>query len=493
MRIALLGLVVACSGGSGHPTDATSDVVIPAGCGDGIKDGAEQCDKADLGGATCATAAAPGWVGVVSCTASCQFNVAGCNPPATTWNTLTDAGKWSTFDVSTLFPGAKGFSSSAFDGRYLYLVPNSNGAADGIVTRYDTQGGFGSSGSWSTFDVSTVNASAKGFQGAAFDGRNVYFVPYNNGAYDGVIARYDTQSAGGFGGSAAWSTFDIATLDPNARGFVRAAFDGRYLYLAPHYNGAYHGIAVRYDTQADFTQASSWSTFDVSTVNAAAKGFLGAVFDGHYVYLIPYYDGAAYDGLVMRYDPQAAGGFAAAASWTGFNVAGVNGNAVGFYAGTFDGRYLYLGQYYDGAATMPNYGGFTARYDTQANFASAASWQVFDIATVNANARGFIGATFDGRYVYYSPYYNGGYDGIVVRHDTQGAGFTAGASWSTFDVSTINGGARGYEGAAFDGKYMYLVPTTNGPITMPVPHGIVARFDTKSPPWLRIGWNGSFD
>ena len=186
--LALL-VVAACSNGSPATDDATTDAVPQVGCGDGVKNGSERCDQADLGGADCSSAVALGWVGVVSCTATCQLNIVGCNTPATTWSSMTDSARWSTFDVGTLFPGARGFASAAFDGRYLYFIPNNNGNPDGIVTRYDTQGGFGSSASWATFDVATVNPAARGFIGGAFDGRYIYLIPYNNGANHGVIAK----------------------------------------------------------------------------------------------------------------------------------------------------------------------------------------------------------------------------------------------------------------------------------------------------------------
>ncbi len=483
MRHYLVLVLVGCSGGSAHPGDATPDIAV--GCGDGVKSATEACDGADLGGATCATATAAGWVGVVSCTRDCQLDIAGCSVPQTTWNPITEAANWSAFDLTTLFPGAKGFESSVFDGRYLYLIPNSNGAADGIVARYDTQAALGASASWTTFDVSTVEPLAKGFAGAAFDGRYIYLAPYNNGAYDGVTARYDTQ--GGFGDAAAWSTFDIATVDANAVGYQRAAFDGRYLYYAPHYNGAYHGNVARYDTQGDFATASSWSTFDASTIDARSKGFLGVEFDGRYLYLIPYYDGTAYEGVVTRYDTTAD--FATAASWSTFNVAGVNGNAVGFWGTAFDGRYLYMAQYYDGVAAVPNYGGFIARYDTQADFATDASWEIFDATTINGGARGFIGAGFDGRFIYFAPYYdNTAYDGLVARFDSQGSGFGDAASWDTFDVATLNPGAKGYKGVGFDGQNVYLIPAYNG-----AAQGIVTRFTAKSPSWMPRGWSYAFD
>ncbi|HUJ60778.1 MAG TPA: hypothetical protein VLX92_19885 [Kofleriaceae bacterium] len=486
--LVLFASLAACNSTvSGNRTKDGGGPDAPQRCGDGVKSGNEQCDGTDLGSATCASATAAGWVGVLSCTSSCELNVAGCNPPATTWNTLTDTSKWSAFDISTLFPGAKGFISSVFDGRYLYFLPNNNGAIDGIVARFDTQGGFGASGSWETFDVSTVNGGAKGFEGGAFDGRYLYLVPYNNGAYDGLFVRYDTQ--GTFGDAASWTTFDLTSVDPNAKGYVFASYDGRYLYFAPHYNGAYDGDVARYDTQGGFTDATSWSTFDVSAVNASCKGFLGTIFDGRYIYLVPYYTGAAYDGVVARYDTQSTTGFANVASWSAFDIASTNGNAVGFRSTAFDGRYIYFTQYYDGA--VPAYGGFVSRFDTQGSFTAPGSWASFNIGSVNANASGFIGTQFDGRYVYFIPYYSQTvmYDGIVARYDTQGAGFGTAASWSTFDVSAVNGGAKGFQGGGFDGEFIYLAPSNNGT----APSSIIARFDAKSPGWLPLGWNRTFN
>jgi hypothetical protein len=360
-----------------------------------------------------------------------------------------------------------------------------------VVVRFDTQAGFGSSGSWETFDVSTVNSAAKGFIGGAFDGRYVYLIPYNGGT-SGTIARYDTQASGGFGAPASWSTFDITTVNAGAKGYVTAAFDGRYLYLTPHNNGTvYHGVSARYDTQADFTTASSWEVFDISTVNANAKGYLGSAFDGRYVYFAPYYNGAAYSGIVARFDTQSPDGFTSKTAWSVFNVATVNGNEVGFYSMTFDGRYLYLGQHVDGAVVPAVYAGFVTRYDTQASFTTTGSWQVFNAGGLNASAKGFVGAQFDGRYVYYVPFYDGtNYDGLAVRFDTQGAGFATASSWSVFNIASVNANARGYHSAGFDGQYLYFAPSDNA---ANAPHGIVARFDTKAPSWMPIGWNHGFD
>ena len=63
------------------------------------------------------------------------------------------------------------------------------------------------------------------------------------------------------------------------------------------------------------------------------------------------------------------------------------------------------------------------------------------MTSVNGGARGFQGGTFDGRYVYLVPSYNGGYDGLVARYDTMGT-FASGAAWSVFDVSSLKGIAQ---------------------------------------------------
>ena len=59
-------------------------------------------------------------------------------------------------------------------------------------------------------------------------------------------------------------------------------------YRHPASPGIYGGLVVRYDAEAQFAATASWSTFDVGSVNAAARGFAGATFDGQYVYLVPY-------------------------------------------------------------------------------------------------------------------------------------------------------------------------------------------------------------
>ncbi len=74
---------------------------IPSGgeptCGNGKKEGSEQCDKADLGGATCASALGnPNAVGVLACFANCLLDASGCSippPPDTCGGQTCSAGQ----------------------------------------------------------------------------------------------------------------------------------------------------------------------------------------------------------------------------------------------------------------------------------------------------------------------------------------------------------------------------------------------------------------
>lgn len=492
--------------GAGCSSGLAGGEEIPPGCGDGLKSATEVCDQADLGGATCASAVAPGWIGVVSCTDRCQLNTAGCSTPATTWSDISNSDNWRKYDVGGQYPDAKGFLSSVFDGRYLYLVPYRNRGLDGksaidvpngTVVRYDTTAEFAAPNSWEKFDLSPVSNAAKGFFGGAFDGRYVYFVPFDNGVsnYHGTVVRYDTT--GKFGDRPAWEAFDVSSKGPKAVGFVGAVFDGRYLYLVPYaytapvVGGLQHGQAARYDTQAPFTSDTSWSLFDIPVQKNVpnAVGFLGGTFDGRYVYFSPLGDsGAKAHGNVVRYDTKAAGGFSEPGSWEVFNIARpeIRPDAVGFHGAGFDGRYVYFAQ--AGLDTGPN--NVVARYDSTLEFQNAASWQTF-----SSPQAGYSGNTFDGRYLYFPSYIVDG----AAQYDTQKP-FGAATSWLSLNMTGQTNHRVLYRGAGFDGQYVYFIPqagyyppvSASASATVP-PEGIIVRFKAKSTPWLPRLWHSAFN
>jgi hypothetical protein len=134
--------------------------------------------------------------------------------------------------------------------------------------------------------LTTVNGLAGNFVGGAFDGRYVYFAPRGSA----IVARLDT-TAKRFASIASWATYDVtrvvASGDVGGAEYAGAAFDGRFVYFVPTGGGA--TILVRYDTQSTFTDDCAWSTVDLAKYagDAGAVSYVGAVFDGQYLYLIP--------------------------------------------------------------------------------------------------------------------------------------------------------------------------------------------------------------
>lgn len=319
--------------------------------------------------------------------------------------------------------------------------------------------------SWQTYDPSRygVGLCPQGFLGASFDGRYLYFAPADPGAF-GEVVRFDATLSPA--DRAAWDSFDpsansIGTLP---RGYSGCVSDGRYVYFAPYSNsGGFHGEVLRYDSNGPFANAASWSAFTPggNGVGADPVGYSGVVFDGRYVYFVPEQRSSGFHCEVLRYDTFAS--FSSSSSWVSFDPSGngVGTDAVGFRGAVFTGDHVYFVPFERGTG----HHGEVLRYDVRLPFAQPASWAAFDPSAngVGADPTGYSGAAFDGRYVYFSPFERDtGFHAEVLRYDTRG-GFSSSTSWATFDVSAglSAPAARGYSGAAFDGRYLYLAPMQN--------------------------------
>ena len=424
---------------------------------------------------------------------------ADASAPQDDYRDITDPASWSFFDPNTLMPDAAfpseagSYGGAAFDGRYLYLAPSNPGFPRSVVARFDTQSRLTDTSSWTLFDLSTLSMGASGFVGAVFDGQYVYLVPSANAACDGLVVRYDAHAQ--FADPSSWSMFDTATLSADARCFAGGTFDGRFLYLAPIGASTTSGsIVTRYDTQSTFTAAGSWATFDTSALNQNARGFFGAVFDGRYVYLAPSEEPQS---IVVRYDTQAT--FEDVGAWSSFDTTSVSASARGFMGAAFDGQYVYLVPNHNsnGSSTLPPSDGVVARYDTHATFAASGSWSTFDTTSVNPNAKGFETAAFDGRYLYLLPNNNDWpHNGVVARYDTR-SDFNGRGSWTTIDLATLYPTTLGTGGSLGRGADFYLGAAFDGHYLYLVPWGggsVLARFEARDPPATPTlpQWHGSF-
>jgi hypothetical protein len=419
------------------------------------------------------------WVHIREARAEALQTIVAQWEPLTSFDTFDayDAGHTSGMDTT-------GFFGAVFDGRYVYFVPQHDTRdRHGRVLRYDTHGAFRSAASWQAYDAGhTDGMVTKGYYGAVFDGRHVYFVPRREPTrFHARVLRLDTR--GEFTDPRSW-----------------AAFDGRYIYFCPGHHAvpkselaqpppsaspavtglsADHwqlgnSVVLRHDTQGEFKDLRSWATFDAAhTDSLECCDYDGAAFDGRYVYFTP-----LSTGNVLRYDTR--GGFQSPASWTAHDIKPLGMKlAVG---SVFDGRFLYFVPY---GQTE-----YAVRYDTRGPFAEAGSWSRYRLLdTPGLPGIGFDGGFFDGRFVYFVPYYDGDkfFHGYVLRYDTRGE-FHNPASWRATDAGQTGGlHAVGYNAGAFDGRYFYFAAWQDGS-SFPkaiVGHGRVLRYDT-------LGGNGTF-
>jgi hypothetical protein len=212
--------------------------------------------------------------------------------------------------------------------------------------------------------------------------------------------------------------------------------------------------------------------FDTRRLSEDAVCFDGAVYDGRYVYFVP-----LLKGVVVRYDTK--GDFGDPESWSQYDGKrlgmGMNVGAI------YDGRYVYFATYANGCIL---------RYDTEGEFESDGSWKARDVnGTSGLDTSGFDGAFFDGRFLYFIPWKSHGAEWTVgyhcnyLRYDT-GGDFEDPGSWTARDAAHADGLLSvGYNGGAFDGRYLYAAPLHDGQGDHF--HGKILRYDT-------VGENASF-
>jgi len=329
---------------------------------------------------------------------------------------------------------------------------------------------FNDASNWQAFDPGANGIGTNPLDGvidSAFDGRYIYFVSYKNGNTTnaeiyGEFLRYDTEAD--FNQTTSWSSFDPGAggLGTDPEGYLAVIYDGRYINFIPDHNGSNkHGEVLRYDTESGFEDILSWSVFDLASIDASLVGYRGAFFDGNrYLYLVPFINTAGVHFNFIKFDTQAT--FTDPSSWEVYNPESAG---VGFDAGNifrdpvFDGRYAYF---------LSKTTAEILRLDTEGEFNNASSWSFYDLEDKSIsnppdeNPGTFRSAIFDGNYVYFSF----STDDKIVRYDIS-SDFDSDDSWEILDFNTIssiasfydgNTNGRGWEYMAFDGRYVYFAP-----------------------------------
>ena len=419
-------------------------------------------------------------------------------PVISKWGLNSDLESFSAYDAgNTDGLDTSGFFGAVFDGRYIYFSPQHDlSDRHGKALRFDTHGNFFDSGSWEGYDAGATNGlNTKGYYGAVFDGRYVIYPPRRDpDNFHSRVLRFDTR--GEFRDPGNWEAFEASGTNSSQS----AAFDGRYVYLCPGQKSIpkqssdeetddsspsvtgmstdqlliSSGDVMRYDTHSEFDDPSAWRIQDVSdTGGLNTRDYDGAVFDGRHVYFAPLSYGAP-----LRYDTEAE--FQDRSAWEAYDATllGMQ-RCVG---AVFDGQFIYYVPY--GASEH------AIRYDTRASFHDGASWSACHLPRIpGLNVLGFDGAFYDGRYVYYIPYWDAGdnFHGVTLRYDT-GLPFTDPESWMATDSGVTDGiKTVGFNGGATDGRFLYYGAWMDGtgfPERI-IGNGRVLRYDTT-------GENASF-
>lgn len=68
------------AGGSSNNNPGTGARSSSSTCGNGVAEGSEACDGSDLNGKSCESLTSGASTGTLSCTATCDFSLAGCRP-----------------------------------------------------------------------------------------------------------------------------------------------------------------------------------------------------------------------------------------------------------------------------------------------------------------------------------------------------------------------------------------------------------------------------
>lgn len=380
-------------------------------------------------------------------------------------------------DLTQFRSGSKGYSGVTFDGRYLYFAPLSNGKGEffGEVARYDSQKDFRKSSSWEHFDTSGVSPFSRGFVDGIFDGRYVYLVPFHHDRHHGQVTRFDTQLK--FQEPDAWAFYDLEQqTHESCRGYVSGSFDGKYLYLSPYQLDAtsHHGRMVRYDTGTDFLDPGSWQSFDSQELWPESRGFHSAVSADGYTYFVPYVrKNRDYHGWVVR--NRQAENFKDPSNWEAVDLSLFNSGARGYVGGCFDGHYLYLAPYYNGSERH----GLVARLDIRKPFKDRNSWRFFDTTLINPNSRGFFGAIVHGPFIYFLPHCKaeGIYHGQLSRYDRRNS-FDDPLAWSVFDTSSIHPKSMGFMGGVVVSGHLFMAPYETAPFAH---SGLVCKLDLGDP------------
>jgi len=250
--------------------------------------------------------------------------------------------------TSLIGPSAEGFGCGCTDDvdDYVYFVPFRKDIVpgtiekNGLAIRFDTSKDISDITAYDTFDLETTAVPRIGWATCVYLNDYVYYMPVAEAdtyTEHGTLLRYNTNEA--FDNPMAWEYAGLELMvDANAKGFQSTAAKDPYVYLIPFDTGS--GLIVRYDTNLDYHQGSSYEKFDLTTLHPDAKGFTGGMLIRNTLVLVPWRDLSRLSPLNQIMSVAAAFDTTKdlddASAWTFFDLTQVDAGAKGYQGGWAD-------------------------------------------------------------------------------------------------------------------------------------------------------------
>lgn len=364
-------------------------------------------------------------------------------PSVPTWN---DA-QVEMLNLTEIDLSLKGFNGGFHDGRYGYLVPESNGETFGKVVRFD----LATFNDVQVLDLTVGHPELKGFAGGFQDGEYGYLVPH----FFGTVVRFDFETFS-----------DVTVLDLNPgyvenfengtnvtelelelelTGFVRGFFDGAFGYLVPNSGNK----LVRFAT-ANFSTDPTVEVLELFDGLEPLSGFTGGFQDGTYGYLVPGSNAAGeHFGKIVRFE---LGSFDNTSTVDILDLLELHPSWQGFQDGFASGSYGYL---------IPGNNGEPFGQIVRFSLETFDNFTVISMNSTEADPllKGFQGGFMDEAYGYLVPYTYG----VVGRFNPTTMGDV-----EALDLTARHPTLTSFKDGFQDGAYGYLVPYG---------HGTVCRFE----------------
>lgn len=375
--------------------------------------------------------------------------------------TLSDNQK--IIEIDKIAPYYSGYRGAAFDGELVYFAPYyNNHGRHGQVIIYDTSKPFDDKNSWDEVNVYTQNG-LRGYQGALYSNGHVYFIPYyidilsdsnmdyppEPGQPPGTkVLRYNTEMD--YHNSNAWEWIGFFPA------FEDGVVDENFVYFSPHHdrNNNYNAVPVRYDTTKDFHTNEGWERFDTKI----SGSYIGAASDGEKIYYGPYLQTNEYEVMItdkstlLIYDTNES--FDDKNSWEYRSI------SFGIYGGIgFNGTHVVMAPFCNPV--------------TEEKFVECSKIMFLDTNTQKIS---------------YSKISHGAYNGVIetkdalylvprINNDSIRSDFIQ--IKNSIETFSPNIGLGGYWGGTYDGRYVYFSPYEI-PNSL-VRNGEFLRYDTFQP------------